>query len=168
MEVVKVKLGYTSCLGVDCEGRGGGLALFWDTNTNLNLKSFSKSHINVEIKEGNQTKFFTCLYGHPIPAYRHNTWNLLQKFRPEEGRRWLVGVDFNELLSNEEKWRGNPRPENQMRSFRNTLDECHLQDLGFSGNPFTWNNGREDDENISERLDRFVANKEWQFQFPSW
>lgn len=55
-----------------------------------------------------------------------------------------------------------------MQLFRITLDDCRQQDLGFEGNGFTWCNRREEEENICERLDRFVANREWQSQFQSW
>lgn len=168
MEVVKFKLRFTCCLGVDCEGRGGGLALLWDDNTDLILRNFLKSHIHAKIRKENLSWFFKGLYGHPVPTCRRETWNLLKILRPGEGHQWLVGGDFNELLSNAEKWGGNPRVENQMERFRHTLDECQPQDLGFSSNPYTWCNGREEDERISERLDRFVANKEWQSQFQNW
>lgn len=81
---------------------------------------------------------------------------------------WLVGGDFNEIVALSEKSRGNQRPEQQMDGFRLMLDECHLQDLDFEGNKFTWCNGREGSQCISERLDRFVANKNWQTLHPSW
>lgn len=48
------------------------------------------------------------------------------------------------------------------------LDSCHLKDLEFEGNNFIWCNGREGSHRIWERLDRFVANKEWQSQMQQW
>lgn len=39
--------------------------------------------------------------------------------------------------------------------------------MGFLGVLYTWNNKREGDENISERLDRFLANSRWCDVFPS-
>lgn len=48
-----------------------------------------------------------------------------------------------------------------MIDFRNTLSDCHLGDLGFSGQKFTWNNGLSRAENTLERLDREVANPSW-------
>jgi hypothetical protein len=39
-------------------------------------------------------------------------------------------------------------------------------DLGYRGQKFTWNNGRERDDFIKERLDRVVANEEWCEVFP--
>lgn len=41
-----------------------------------------------------------------------------------------------------------------------------MLDLGFSGNPYTWSNGREGRGLIMERLDRGIANGEWRGLFP--
>lgn len=47
------------------------------------------------------------------------------------------------------------------------MNECELQDLGFSGDIFTWrNNSHHAGGYIRERLDRAVANEEWQQRFP--
>ncbi|XP_062158817.1 uncharacterized protein LOC133866306 [Alnus glutinosa] len=48
-----------------------------------------------------------------------------------------------------------------MNDFRNTLSDSQLGDLGFSGQKFTWNNGRSGAGNTLERLDRAVANPGW-------
>jgi hypothetical protein len=34
-------------------------------------------------------------------------------------------------------------------------------DVGYAGNPFTWNNNRKGLENIKERLDRGLASPSW-------
>lgn len=55
-----------------------------------------------------------------------------------------------------------------MEAFYLALDFCYLQDLGFEGNCFIWCNGRKGGQRISERIDRFVANKEWKILKPKW
>lgn len=49
--------------------------------------------------------------------------------------------------------------------FQEALDYCQLGDLGFTGSQFTWSNGKEGPNIISERLDRFLVNLEWRQQF---
>ncbi|KAK5835945.1 hypothetical protein PVK06_011669 [Gossypium arboreum] len=44
-----------------------------------------------------------------------------------------------------------------MSAFREVLEECELNDLGFSGQWFTWKRGRLFSNNIKERLDKVVA-----------
>ncbi|CAL1377897.1 unnamed protein product [Linum trigynum] len=48
-----------------------------------------------------------------------------------------------------------------MAAFSECLTEVGLQDLGFSGYPYTWENCRRNGGYIEESLDRFVANHEW-------
>jgi len=53
-----------------------------------------------------------------------------------------------------------------MECFRNTLEDCRLQDLGFVGDLFTWRNHLHCAKSyIKERLDRDVANMEWRSLF---
>lgn len=79
---------------------------------------------------------------------------------------WLCGGDFNELLLDSEKKGGADKKSSSIQMFRDTINNCNLQDLGFTGYPFTWSNGREGEENIQERLDRFLATKNWKNLYP--
>ena len=45
---------------------------------------------------------------------------------------WICAGDFNEALSKDEHLSRGDRGENQMRLFRECLDDCDLVDLGFS------------------------------------
>lgn len=54
-----------------------------------------------------------------------------------------------------------------MGSFREALIENSPTDLGVEGPTFTWNNKRKDQDNVMERLDRFVANQTWTDACPS-
>lgn len=139
IEAIKQKISKQGCIGVDSEGKGGGLALMW------------KDHLD----------------GHPDAAKRSKSWKLLDTLKPVDGFPWLVGRDFNEIVSFLKRNGGKQRPESQMASFRCMVESCHPQDLGFNGNIFTWCNGCEGSHSISERLDRFVANREWQSLNPT-
>ncbi|GLT71972.1 hypothetical protein SLA2020_439500 [Shorea laevis] len=48
-----------------------------------------------------------------------------------------------------------------MEAFKHTLEDCQLNDLGFQGPKFTWNNSISGYHFTKERLDRAIANKEW-------
>ncbi|KAL5736640.1 hypothetical protein ACOSQ2_031428 [Xanthoceras sorbifolium] len=79
---------------------------------------------------------------------------------------WLCDGDFNEILHLGEKDGGVERPRYLMTNFRNTLNDCMLQDLGFAAPRFTWCNGRKNQDFVQERLDRFVSSLDWQQLFP--
>lgn len=53
-----------------------------------------------------------------------------------------------------------------MEAFRNVLEDCHLMDLGYSGNWFTFEKGNLPETNIQECLDRGVANENQMSMFP--
>ncbi|KAL8496971.1 hypothetical protein ACS0TY_020596 [Phlomoides rotata] len=64
---------------------------------------------------------------------------------------WLCVGDFNEFLWGWEKCGGNRNQTTQMTDFRATIMDLNIQDLGFSGNRYTWSNGRTGDDNIQVR-----------------
>ncbi|KAK2638011.1 hypothetical protein Ddye_025806 [Dipteronia dyeriana] len=78
---------------------------------------------------------------------------------------WLCRGDFNELLSRQEKRGGSEKSLSGMLQFRAALDFCELDDMGFMGPNFTWNNKRHDKANIQERLDRLLAKHNWKDKF---
>jgi hypothetical protein len=59
---------------------------------------------------------------------------------------FALGVPtFKEFLlvlfsSNREKQGGAPRQQKYMDRFKEALEDCGLDDLGFVGDPFTWRN----------------------------
>ena len=53
-----------------------------------------------------------------------------------------------------------------MLLFRDCLELCELMDLGFSGTPFTYDNGQMGDRNVRVRLDRACADEALWDLFP--
>lgn len=54
-----------------------------------------------------------------------------------------------------------------MDCFKGALEFCELEDLGFTGDIFTWQNKQtKGSTHIRERLDRAVANGGWRMAFP--
>ncbi|KAH6781790.1 hypothetical protein C2S51_007083 [Perilla frutescens var. frutescens] len=72
---------------------------------------------------------------------------------------WLVGGDFNEILSDLEKEGGFVRARGQMNDFQEALDDCDLRDIIKNDMRFTWLNQRKGEDAIKEKLDRFVGNE---------
>ena len=48
-----------------------------------------------------------------------------------------------------------------MRAFREAMEDCLLQDLGWSGAEYTWDNGQAGSLNVKARLDRALGNAEF-------
>lgn len=66
--------------------------------------------------------------------------------------------DLNEILWDYEKAGGSMRDQCLIQNFRDMMDDCRLRDLGFNGGIFTWCNRRQHGDQVSLRLDRFLAN----------
>ena len=73
--------------------------------------------------------------------------------------------DFNETLYSNEHFSRAARPERQMRAFREATEDVSLQDLGWSGTAYTWDNRQSGVDNVKARLDRAFANENFRQQF---
>jgi hypothetical protein len=78
---------------------------------------------------------------------------------------WLCSGDFNETLHATEHFSEHERDEWQMRAFREAVEDCALQDLCFSGLPFTWDNRQDGHTNVKSRIDRALGNVALLHQF---
>ncbi|MCH81856.1 hypothetical protein A2U01_0002649, partial [Trifolium medium] len=158
---------------VDCStaggGRAGGLILLWNPCTiDLNIINEDFNYINMQINYNNITWRATGLYGFPQNQNKFLTCNLIDELaRADQNPNWLLFGDFNIILSNEEKLGGNAIDPNLITIFRTTINRCNLQDLGYIGEIFTWNNRQESHNHIKARLDRFLASADWIHSFPN-
>jgi exonuclease III len=170
LEWLRWKLGMPNLIVKDCEGQSGGLAIFWKNTVDLRLIGFrSKYHFDTEITEKDGFKWrFTGIYGESKVEAREKTWQLLRTLKHQSDLPWLCIGDFNEILYSWEKEGGCPKPQQQMDRFKEALEFCGLDDLGFSGDAFTWrNHSHSAKKYVKERLDRTVATMSWRMRFPS-
>lgn len=169
MTRVRCQIGWRNIFVVPCKfvpkkggkgvSRAGGVALLWKEDVVVVLNSYSDYHIDVLVGEANDPKRwrFTGIYGQPKVADRHLTWNLLKLLLTKSSLPWLLGGDFNEILSSREKEGGITRSQQQMSGFCDAVDSCSPNDLAPVGPAFTWRGIRSGEE-IKVRLDRFLAN----------
>lgn len=155
MEKVR-SCGLLNGINVEVEGSRGGLCLARKTDTSVNLRSSSKSHIDVTLKEEGVIKErkFTRFYGSPYVHKKNNSWNLLRYLGQQQSFPWLVSGDFNEIMFSFVKSGSLPREERRIEDFQ-------LEDIRYLGVWFTWERGNLLETNIKERLDRGVANEKW-------
>nr|XP_027062801.1 uncharacterized protein LOC113689183 [Coffea arabica] len=88
-------------------------------------------------------------------------WKVLTVRKQLWGDKWLLAGDFNDILSNEEKWEGRARDERSVKDFSSFIENNSLMDLGFTGNPWTWSNNWENEREIRQRLDRGLSTINW-------
>lgn len=160
------KLQFQNCFAVDREGLGGGLAMCWTDDINVEIKSFSKHHVDAVV-HNDEGRFWRCtgVYGHPETDQKKNTWELLRRLAGLSSLPWLCFGDFNEVLNLNEKLGGIDRRANLVNDFREALKDCDLTNLGSTGYQFTWSNRRFGVNIVEERLDRFLGNSSWRESF---
>lgn len=83
------------------------------------------------------------------------------------GDKWILAGDFNDIISNKEKWGGSTRSDRTFKDFKEFISDNELIDLGFDGHPWTWSNNWENGGEIRQRLDRALCNKGWNQLFDS-
>ena len=92
---------------------------------------------------------------------KEKSWHLLEHLRSFVNGAWLCAGDFNAILNSAEKLSLRPPNSVEIDAFRNVLDSCTLEDLGYRGYTYTWSNKRPGVANTKLRLDRAVATMEW-------
>ena len=135
-------LSFQSMQVVSSDGRSGGLAMFWKSNCNLHIQTFSPNHMDAHILPANQQPWrITSFYGRPEGHCKHELCQLLRHLHAKSSLPWVCMGDFNEVLHSSEKHGGLPKQLTPMLAFKEMLLHCELMDLGFHGYLFTWQNG---------------------------
>ncbi|XP_062028816.1 uncharacterized protein LOC133744789 [Rosa rugosa] len=147
----------------------GGLALWWRPEVKVEVISTGKHLIDTMINFSNLNASirFTFFYGPPYLEDKAQFWSSLDHIFSSHEGPWICVGDFNELVSNDEKEGGIPWHWNRIRYLKNFMDRHGLFDLSFTGPKFTWENCKEEaEEIIRERLDRAIGNADWLCSWP--
>ena len=79
VEGLKNTLEYDNAFAVSSAGRSGGLGIYWNNNTRVEILPFSQYHINAIVTENGRDPWrLTCVYGEAQVAERHKTWDMLK------------------------------------------------------------------------------------------
>lgn len=109
---------------------------------------------------------YTFVYAKCDERERLQLWDNIYYLDRNMRVLWMVGGDFNVILSNEEKWMGLPVTPDECEDFAFCVNSSELFDVGFKGSPYTWWNGRAAEDCIFKRLDRILVNVPYQDSFP--
>ncbi|GKV28023.1 hypothetical protein SLEP1_g37125 [Rubroshorea leprosula] len=108
MNLVRIDLGLTPCSASDCVEIGGGLTPFWNDVFNLQVSSLSPSHIGVEIVDPDGCQWQLIGFSsQPATACREESRTLLKSPNMVSPLPWLCLGDFNDILSQSKKEKGN-------------------------------------------------------------
>lgn len=98
VEKLKFTIGFDNSFAVRSSGRSGGLGIFWNNKTRVQILPFSQYNIDVIIKEdGFEPWRLTSVYGEAQVTERHKTWDLLKHIKSANPFPWVCIGDFNEV-----------------------------------------------------------------------
>ncbi|KAL0309424.1 UNVERIFIED_CONTAM: hypothetical protein Sradi_5884700 [Sesamum radiatum] len=133
--------------------------LFADFDLDLEVVWDHEQFIHVVIRSNLFHKPIWCtfVYASCSRSERRNLWDCIFQIASVNAQEpWLIGGDFNIILSAQEK-RGGAQPKfRAMEDFANMVLECGLIDAGFEGAAHTWSN-----RITWERLDHFLYSEAW-------
>ncbi|KAL4367155.1 hypothetical protein GQ457_05G022060 [Hibiscus cannabinus] len=155
---LRTVLGFENCFFVDVGPGCTGLAIFWNNNITVDLLSYSALHIDVVITYDSSISFrFTGMHGRSESSLKKNNWALIDRLREASPLPWLLGGDFNEILTLSEKQGGNRKPHHQLTDFCECLLRNNLADCKPSRGWFTWMKSGPRIAPTREWLDRFMS-----------
>lgn len=168
MKRLRSRIGLCGFCNVDSDGLSGGLALYWHEALHVEVKVKTDRYIDTLVRTSDSDPLWrlTCIYGEPRVEDRHRMWSQMLDLKLRYDLPWLVIGDFNEAMWSFEHFSVTVRVEVQMEAFRDTLELCSLNDLGFSGFPYTYDNKRAGAANVRVRPDRAVASNSWRDLYP--
>lgn len=156
---------YDCAFSVNCVGRSGGLCILWKSAMQCTITRYSQNHIDVCVNAPEGNWRLTGFYGYPDVGRRKHSWALLKRLAQESNLPWIVIVDFNDILTPEEKKGGANRPNLMYTGFREAILDCNLADVPLNGHPFTWSWGKEASYRVDEKLDRAMGSPAWHARF---
>jgi hypothetical protein len=162
-------LGFSAWLEVPPSGFQGGLYLAWKQGVDIEPVHLDKNYIAclVYSKPSHCPWLLSGIYAPRTSQRKEIFWFVLSSLGNSFGGAWLLMGDFNSILSAAEKSGGHKFRSSSHGNFVDFVHSNALVDLGFVGNKFTWSNCRIGRENIRERLNRGLANRNWVHLFPN-
>ena len=104
IEGLRWKLGLINLVVKDCDGKSGGLAIFWRKGVDLQLRGVSRFYIDADVVETDGFVWrFTGFYGETKTEKKDLSWKALRTLNAARRRPWLCVGDFNEVLLGCEK-----------------------------------------------------------------
>ncbi|KAL6201796.1 hypothetical protein ACLB2K_025508 [Fragaria x ananassa] len=144
----------------------GGLAIWWCPEVDVISRSQNLIDTVIKFSSVDAPTRVTFFYGPPYNEDKLPFWSSIENLAFSNPSVWVCIGDFNKVASMDEEG-GVSWSWSITRFLRNFMENNGLLDLHFTGPRLTWENKREDvNEIIRERLDQAIGNAEWLHDWP--
>ena len=137
------RLPFQGAIHTDTIGYARGMLLLWNVDevevSNLTSNE-QEIHAIVKVNSSNLSWLFYAIYASRRYRERCLLWNNLSNVAQAHSLPWIIGGDFNEMLSSDDKFSGRPIIPTRALLFKECLDDYNMADLGFQGPRFIWTN----------------------------
>uniref|UniRef100_A0A2N9FKN7 Endonuclease/exonuclease/phosphatase domain-containing protein n=1 Tax=Fagus sylvatica TaxID=28930 RepID=A0A2N9FKN7_FAGSY len=92
-------------------GFAGGIWILWKSaavELELLTSTEQEIHVSAQVKDSNSLWLLSAIYASPRRSERRVLWNNLMVISGLHNLPWVMVGDFNDIISGEEKWGGNP------------------------------------------------------------
>ncbi|XP_020264066.1 uncharacterized protein LOC109839998 [Asparagus officinalis] len=148
----------------------GRIWILWD-NEVLTVQNVVSSDqymtCSIVSRDGRITCLCTIVYALNQMIARKTLWNDLLAYKQNVNCPWVIGGDFNAIISSDEKIGGAPISQADTEDFQSFISSSQLTHIRSTGCFFTWCNKQEADSRIWSRLDRCLVNDEWIHNYTS-
>jgi exonuclease III len=155
----------------DSKGAAGGLAILWNPASVIVDQPFSIAgtlSTHYRAIGSNKEGVLTNSYGPQNNQEKDIFLNNLSYLGELIGqKRWILGGDFNIILTLEEKRGGSKWLDQDSGKFRDLIDHLKLIDIETRNGSFTWSNKCSGSQQIACRLDRFLIYETLMLEGPS-
>ncbi|KAI3882914.1 hypothetical protein MKX03_008395 [Papaver bracteatum] len=106
------------------------------------------------------------MYSSCYPEERKLQWQTIDEMGEHMDLTWVVIGDLNVTMSFYERHSFTTHTYYTPALIQDTIQKYGLQDVPFTGHPFTWSNKRSTTHLVQTRLDRALATTQWLSFFP--
>jgi len=155
-EIIR-RLPFDGAYSTETIGYAGGIWLLWRSDfvsMDIMLAMEQEIHAIVQVSYHTQPWLLSSIYGSPRFRERCLLWGNLKILSERHNLPWAVMGDFNDVVCDDEKMRGNGVCKRRVEEYTSCMNFCNLIDLGFIGPKFTWTNKKDLPGLIQGRLDR--------------
>ena len=104
LEEIRARYKFGGMIEVSRESRGGGVVIYWKSDFDFSVDTFSSNHIDAIVNKGKEDAWrFTSFYGEPDRRNHHISWAKLRSLKVRHSLPWICVGDFNKITRAHEK-----------------------------------------------------------------
>ncbi|XP_019245159.1 PREDICTED: uncharacterized protein LOC109225024 [Nicotiana attenuata] len=142
----------------------GRVWIIWD-NQMYEVQPIDKQdqfiHCQVIGKHNGMQCYLIVVYGKNVVEQRKNLWQHLQRIAQTTTRSWIIGGDFNTLLTPQDRLSKVSLTNADIRDFSEHCLPQYLCELPWRDDYFIWTNKQQVDARVWSRINRLLGNDVW-------